>query len=138
MQIPRLLALIGCDVFANLEEEELSTVPSNWDEEGGSLARVKGASLDQAKLEYMAARGAILPRAHLRNASLRGADFQKAILCGADLSGADFTGAELRGADLQGVQNWRQVRSVKRARIGKIRNAPDGFTEWALRRGATE
>jgi uncharacterized protein YjbI with pentapeptide repeats len=83
-----------------------------------------------------------LSGAYLNDASFIDADFSCSNLENADLSGADlakasFDGANLRGANLKGVKNWESIDSMSAANLADVRNAPDGFVEWArLKKGA--
>jgi hypothetical protein len=75
--------------------------------------------------------------AQLREADCGEADFSGANLSGADLSGADFSDADLSVADLRNVQ-WKMIKSVKGTNIFDLKNAPEGFVEWALKHGALQ
>lgn len=33
---------------------------------------------------------------------------------------------------------WTEIRSISYANVGKVRNAPPGFRDWALANGAVE
>jgi uncharacterized protein YjbI with pentapeptide repeats len=118
-----------------------------------SLAGVKldGAWLEQVVLEGAMLReasfdGANLAGARLGAATLEGASLVRVQLVGADLRGASLRGAmlreaqlstaDLRGADLQELQGWQAIASITYANIEGVRNAPPGFREWALSRGA--
>lgn len=82
-------------------------------------------------------RGADLGHANLSNANLSGIDLVGSSLAGARLDSADLSSADLRNADL-GAILWRQIAAIKSANIAGIRNAPQGFREWALQNGAVE
>jgi len=99
--IPVLLRLIGANAFANFEEADVSTKPSDWFlVEDNELPRiVSGAQLKNRNLRYASARGAFLVKA-----DLRGADLQEADLSGAQLQEADLFLAKLQGAKLQFAQ----------------------------------
>jgi len=43
--------------------------------------------------------------------------------------------ADLRSADLKDLQ-WQRLKSVARTNIAGIRNAPAGFSDWAMKNGA--
>jgi uncharacterized protein YjbI with pentapeptide repeats len=58
-------------------------------------------------------------------------------LAGVKLDGADLTSADLRNANLEGIV-WQHIATIKSANIGGVKNAPDGFREWALKNGAIE
>jgi len=82
-------------------------------------------------------RGADLGHANLSNANLSGIDLVGSSLAGARLDSADLSSADLRNADLDAIL-WRQIAAIKSANIAGIRNAPQGFREWALQNGAVE
>jgi len=122
---------------------------------GVSLAGVNldGAWLENVELDGAALRFATLVGANLRGASLELADLHQAdltsanlvgarmsgaFLKGADLTGAQFSTADLRNADLADVRGWQEIKGISYANIDGIRNAPAGFREWALERGAND
>ncbi len=74
------------------------------------------------------------------NANLQGADLGDADFCSANLSGAVLDGATLDAADLGntdlGNVKWQKIKSLKGANIRQVRNAPEGFIEWATQHGA--
>nr|VFJ98553.1 MAG: Pentapeptide repeat-containing protein [Candidatus Kentron sp. LFY] len=86
-------------------------------------ANLSGASLWIADLS-----GAWLNKANLSGAGLRKADLSEAVLWGADLS----------GARLLYIENWQEIRSIENANILGIRHAPEGFRDWASKKGAVE
>jgi hypothetical protein len=77
---------------------------------------------------------------NLSGANLRDADLGEADLCSARLNGAVLDGATLDAADLGntdlGDLKWQKIRSLKGANIAQVRNAPDGFIQWAKQHGA--
>lgn len=125
-----------------------------------SGAFLQGIRLDRARLlraNFSAAdiRDAKFPAADftdadLRSANFRGADLsqatlQRAILDESDLAGADFTGADLAGAsfvdaDLSNAElrdiHWQGIANMKNANISGVKDAPNGFVDWALKHGA--
>src|ERR1035438_5727798 len=82
-------------------------------------------------------RGAILDHTTFAQADLRNADLNGSSLADADLSGAILDDADLRSGDLSNVQ-WQNLKSIVRANIAGIRNAPQGFVEWAMKNGAID
>lgn len=106
-------------------------------------ANLTEANLDDADLTTTNLQQASLQRATLRAATLDGTDvsnanLREANLGFADVSNANFEGADLRGANLNGLRNWRTITSLDGATITDIRNAPNGFKEWALSQGARQ
>jgi uncharacterized protein YjbI with pentapeptide repeats len=82
-----------------------------------------------------------LAGAQFSGANLQGAAFLTCNLKGADLSEADVARAklyrtQLMNADLRGIMNWQQIASIEGTNIYGVKNAPAGFTEWALAHGA--
>ena len=61
-----------------------------------------------------------------------------ATLRNANLSEAAFDEADLTGADLTGVTNWKSITHFQAANIHGVRNAPDGFVDWAKQHGAVD
>ena len=103
-------------------------------------ADLRDSNLEKCDLEDANLRSANFRGANLRGARLRGADLQDADLVSADLGGADLSGAnlqdaDLRNADLRGMA-WEKIKSIAKANIHGVRNAPPGFVEWALRNQA--
>ena len=92
-----------------------------------------------------------LRRANLAEANLAGVDLMGADLTFANLEGTNLEGANLEGANLEETRlwgtnlqrarlglfgNWDKIGEIQAANITGIRNAPYGFVEWALERGA--
>jgi hypothetical protein len=107
-----------------------------------SGADLRGSNFTDANLTFADIhdanfRGAILENTLLSSADLKGADLVGSSLKGADLSQVDLTGADLRSSDLA-FAKWRQIRSVKGANIAGVKDAPEGFVQWALANGAVE
>jgi len=115
-------------------------------------ANLLRADLSGADLRGSSFRDANLTYAHLHDANFRGSDFEHAVLSNADLAnvdlvgsnltgakldGADLTSADLHSANLKNIQ-WQQISAIKDANIAGIKDAPDGFRQWALKNGAVE
>ena len=115
---------------ANLEEIEGT--------EDGKAVDMLGASLIQTSLR----------RAKLRDARLEGCDFIEADFTESDLTGAalrravmtraNLNNVDLDRADLFELRDWDNIASIRGAKIGGVRNPPDGFREWAVSQGAIE
>ncbi len=110
---------------ADLEAADLRD--SNWE----------GADLEYANLRSANFRQANLRRVKLAGADLTDADLVNADLQGADLSGTNLANVDLRNANLAGAQ-WRKIRSLEKANIHGVRNAPAGFVEWARQQHAVD
>jgi len=100
----------------------------------------RDASFQKAKMEFADFTSANLERANLVKANLRHADLKDADLSGAnlaetDLGETDLSRADLRDTDLSRAK-WKEIRGIKLANVYGVRNAPDGFIDWALSQGA--
>jgi hypothetical protein len=107
-----------------------------------SAADLRGSALRRADLTFANLhsanfRGSNLQDVDLANANLADSDLVGVDLSGAKLDNADLSSADLRNANLQGVA-WQHIAAVKSANIAGVRNAPDGFRDWALKNGAVE
>jgi hypothetical protein len=100
--------------------------------------RLAGTSLERAHMEGADLRGAVLVGADMTEAKCTRASLVAADLSGADLTKTQLTRANLRGANLADVSTHRDIASIRDANIYNVRNAPEGFTEWALANGAVQ
>jgi hypothetical protein len=120
--------------------------------------RLEGAELRRGNFSGADLREAVFRKANLDDSDFHWANLRGAILSGCDLAGSDFTDADLAGAslaeadldqlslertDLRGtaldnVKNWRGIKAITNANIFGIRNAPQGFVDWAKKMGAVE
>lgn len=98
-------------------------------------ANFDGADLRYSNLQFANFRGASLKHARLGEADLGEADLVGASIEGAELAGVNFKGADLRDTNLAGIR-WQGIRSVAKANLAGVKNAPAGFLEWAKRNGA--
>ena len=100
-----------------------------------------GATLHTVVLVKADLRDAKLPRTMIRcvfqEALLRSPDLKGSDLAGARLDDADISGADLRFADLRNIE-WKQLKNVATANIAGVKNAPEGFVQWALKNGAVQ
>jgi hypothetical protein len=94
-----------------------------------------GSRLEYADLKSANLRNANLSGARLLNANLEDANLFAAELGQADLAGVRLARADLRNADLQNIK-WREIADMKLANVFGVKNAPDGFLDWAAKRGA--
>ena len=112
-----------------------------------SLLRADLNAVDARNSDFQAAdfTSANLHSGNFRESNLSGANFQDADLgeadfCSANLSGAVLDGATLDAADLGnsdlGKVKWQRIKSLKGANIRQVRNAPEGFIQWATQHGA--
>jgi hypothetical protein len=93
------------------------------------------ANLEFAKLSAANLRGVSLRNANLENADLSDADLEEATLAGARLAGADMARTDLRNCDLKDVV-WKDIAGIQLANVVHVKNAPNGFIEWAMQHGA--
>ena len=107
-----------------------------------SAADLRGCVLPFADLTYADLhsanfRGSNLEHAILSNANMTDSDLVASDLTGAKFDGVDLTSADLRNADLQSIA-WQHIAAIKSANIAGVKNAPEGFHDWAMKNGAIE
>jgi Pentapeptide repeats (8 copies) len=131
--------LVGVDVSSaflqGLKLERANLLRADF-----SAADLRGSDLESADFTNANLRFANLRESNLKNASFLSANMTDVDLWGSDLAGAklddaDMSGADLRYADLRGVE-WRHLRKVTASNIAGVKNAPEGFVDWALQNGA--
>jgi uncharacterized protein YjbI with pentapeptide repeats len=98
---------------------------------------LKSADFTNANLHFANFRESNLEDASFQSADMTNADFWGSNLAGARLDNADVSDADLRFADLRNAQ-WRQLRKITGANIAGVKDAPEGFVEWALKNGAVQ
>jgi uncharacterized protein YjbI with pentapeptide repeats len=131
--------LVGVDVSdAFLQEVDLNG--ANLLRADFRSADIRGGNFAGSQLEFADLTSANLRNADLQNADLGNAHLEDTDLFGADLRKADLTGthfgkADLRNADLRDAK-WQGIADVKLANLFGVRNAPPGFLEWAVEKGA--
>lgn len=74
----------------------------------------------------------LLCNANLKSSVLSKANLHRADLSGADLSKAYLSCVDFRQAKLDGIRNWKAIECLRQANIFGVRDAPDGFVEWAI------
>lgn len=133
--------LVGVDVSSaflqgvRLEHADLLRADlSAADLRGSNFA---SADLNFADLHEANLRGSNLASVSLSNADMKDADLVGSNLASANLDHADLTSADLRSANLSGVR-WAGITSIKSANIAGVKDAPEGFRQWALGKGAIE
>jgi hypothetical protein len=133
--------LVGVDVsgafLQGLHLEKANLARGNL-----NSADVRNAVLPSIDLSDADLRSANFRDCNCRNASFRGATLDDADFSGTDLSSVDFSGAtlvnaDLHNADLRGA-DWAHLANIKGANIAGVKNAPDGFVDWALKNGAVQ
>lgn len=105
-----------------------------------SAADVRNSDFKAADLQDSNLRSANFRQSDFAGASLLSAHLDDADLTGANLSEADLTDAVLDNADLRSVDfrsaKVSEIRSMKGANVFDLKDAPQGFVEWALHHGA--
>lgn len=131
--------LVGVDVSSaflqGLDLHDANLTRSDFSSADLRNSNLTSADFTFSNLNSANLRNAALDHARFVEADLRNADLVGSSLVGADFSGATLDDADLRHADLQDVQ-WQHLRSLQRANVAAVRNAPEGFIAWALSRGA--
>jgi hypothetical protein len=84
--------------------------------------------------------------AFLNETNFSGSNFVNANLSGTFLLGSNFSGADLANADLSyanlsqsnllNIKNWHKIKSIEYANLYGLKDAPEGFIEWAKENGA--
>jgi len=133
------VSLVGLDVSdAYLYQVRLDK--ARLDRSNFHAVDARGGTFQKAKMEF-----ANLTSANMRGSNFSQADLKNADLQDADLMGANFSEADLRETDLSRTDlrktdfnqtKWQQIGAVTLANIYGVRNAPDGFIDWALSQGA--
>jgi hypothetical protein len=146
------------DALQELNNDRVSLIGVEADGAYLQGLKLEGAQARRASFEGADLRGSDFQRACLQDAdlhfaNLRGADLRNCLLAGSrlddtDLTGADLTGVDLSGAMLNGadlsqanlgnLKNWQAIKSIAKANIMGVRDAPAGFVEWARKNGAVE
>lgn len=135
------ISLVGVDVsgafLQGIRIQRASLARSNF-----SAADLRDCDLTFTDLSDADLRSTNLRHCILRSANLERADMAESDLFGADLTGANLSGATLANADLRNADlanlKWSDTLNVKNANIFGVKNAPEGFITYALKRGAIQ
>ena len=114
---------------------------ANLSEANLSLANLSEANLSEVDLQNTNFSGADLHNANLSEADLHNSDLSEADLHNANLSGAnlhisDLSDANLSRSTLKNIRNWGKIVNIQLANIYGVKEAPEGFIEWAIEQGA--
>jgi len=135
------ISLVGVDVsgafLQSIRLQRAGLARSNFSAADLRDSDLAFADLSAADLRSANLRHSILRSANMEHADLMDADLFSADLTGADLSGAALANADLRNADLANLK-WSDTLNVKNANIFGVKNAPEGFVAYALKRGAIQ
>ena len=143
------------EALAELNEDGVSLVGVDVSDAFLQGVRLVKAGLARSNFEACDLRDAVLRSSDFHFANLHSANFRQADLSGGnftsasladsdlnsadlsytDLTDADLSRADLRNANLAGAE-WKKLKSVDSVNIYGVRNAPAGFTDWALAHGA--
>ncbi len=131
--------LVGVDVsgafLQGVRLEKARLLRANF-----SAADVRDGRLPSADFSNANLRSANFRRSSLEQVSFQGASLDEIDLTGAGLAGADLTDASLADADLSNADlrdiHWEHIASVKNTNIFGVKNAPQGFVDWAVKHGA--
>jgi uncharacterized protein YjbI with pentapeptide repeats len=131
--------LVGVDVsgafLQGVRLEKARLLRANF-----SAADVRDGKFEGADFANAELRSTNFRRSSLRQVSFQGAILDDSDLAGADLTGADLTDASLANADLSDADlrefRWEHIANLKNANIFGVKNAPQGFVEWAMKHGA--
>ena len=133
------ISLVGVDVstayLQGIQLGKARLVRANFSAADLRDSNLRNVDLDNGNLRAANLRGSDLSETSLHDADFTESDLTDASLAGADLSGAVLDAADLSNVNLQGVK-WQQIRSIAKANIDGVRNAPDGFVVWALKHNA--
>jgi uncharacterized protein YjbI with pentapeptide repeats len=103
--------LTGARMGPHEPRADISSMPSSWlrgcDFSGAKMA---GADLMWAKLNFSRFVGA-----DVRDVNFSGADLSMTDFSGADVAGANFAGADVDGAMFNGVRGWDEVKGLEAA-----------------------
>ncbi|HEX6494607.1 MAG TPA: pentapeptide repeat-containing protein [Acidobacteriaceae bacterium] len=131
--------LVGVDVSSaflqGLKLERANLLRSDFSAADLRRSDLQFADFTNANLHSANFRESALEHASFQSADMTDTDLWGSNLTGAKLDDADMSGADLRFADLRNIQ-WKQLKKVTAANIAGVKNAPNGFVEWALKNGA--
>jgi hypothetical protein len=135
------ISLVGVDVSgAFLQGIQLRS--ARLSRSNFSAADVRDSNLSLADLSDADLQSTNFRQSTLRNSDFDDADLTEADLGGADLSGADLSRTILANADLRNTNlanlKWHDIRDLAGANIFGVKNAPEGFITYALKRGAIQ
>jgi len=135
------IPLVGVDVSSaflqGVQLPKAKLLRANFTDADVRNSNLAGADLSYASLNGGNFRQADLASVNFNSADLTDADFCDARFDSSDLVAATLDGADLGNADLKDI-HWQQIKSVRKANLAGVRNAPAGFLPWALKNGAVQ
>jgi Pentapeptide repeats (8 copies) len=121
--------------YANFDTADLRNATlahANLAVASGRGASFYGANLRDATLSDGTFQGALLQSTQLCEIHASSTDFRDADFRGSNLYGAWIVSSDLRGARLSYTYNWRNIANMALTNIYGLRDAPDGFEQFAL------
>ncbi|WP_196387773.1 pentapeptide repeat-containing protein [Vibrio cidicii] len=109
----------------NLDSALLSSIQVNQIDFRKSV--LVDANASNAIITYSSFKGVKLDRSNFSNSKLLGSDFSQASMFAMDLTGADLSGIK-----------WDKDTVITYANIHDVKNAPEGFYDWAIDNGALD
>ncbi len=116
---------------ADLREANLKWANFNW-------AELQRAILNSADFEGASLTGAKLQGADLVYINFKGANLSSANFKSASLGYTNFEWADLSNTNFEGVVSWLRIESMENANIYGLHNAPEGFLDLAISKGAVD
>lgn len=133
--------LVGVDVSSaflqGLRLERADLLRANFSAADVRRSDLRSANFTSANLHFANFRESDLEQASFQSADMTNADLWGCDLSGSRLDDADISDADLRFAELRNIQ-WKQLKKVAGANIAGVKDAPDGFVDWALKNGAVQ
>ena len=133
--------LVGVDVSSaflqGLKLERANLLRADFSAADVRRSDLRSADFTNANLHFANLRESYLENTSFQSADMTNADLWGCHLTGATLDDADISGADLRFADLKNIQ-WKQLKKVAGANIAGVKDAPEGFVDWALKNGAVQ
>jgi hypothetical protein len=131
--------LVGVDVSSaflqGLRLERANLLRADFSAADLRRSDLQSADFTSANLHFANLRESNLRNTSFQSANMTDVDLWGSELAGAKLDDADISGADLRFADLRDIQ-WKKLKKATTANIAGVKNAPEGFVEWALKNGA--
>lgn len=131
--------LVGVDVSSaflqGLSMERANLLRADFSGADLRHSDLKSADFTSANLHFTNFRNSNLAHATFQSADMTDSDLWGCDLSGASMADADISGVDLRFAELRNIE-WKQLKKVTGANIAAVKDAPEGFVEWALKNGA--
>lgn len=133
--------LVGVDVSSaflqGLKLEHAYLIRADFSAADLRGSDLQAADFSNADLHSANLRGSNLKLASFTEANMAEVDLWESNLAGAVFDDANLGDADLRNADLKDIR-WQKIKNIKMANIAGVKNAPEGFIDWALKHGAMQ